>query len=183
MNGGVWEDDAVHHVAFFRNVNQGQRGHPSTSDLLRAFADIGVGGAVPFQSNGTVVFTADDGQRVADGVREGLAARGVFDDGVYARPLEHIELLVDRSSAGADAGRTELTLFPVEAVIVDEPAAARAGERRRCRVVEHGPGFAVVVNDHDRQSNGTPTIEAVLGVPATSRGMPTLLRLIDRFGR
>ena len=53
--------------------------------------------------------------------------------------------------------------------------------RRRCAVTDHGPGWAIVTNDRDRQSNGTPAIEAALGVRATSRGLPTLVRLVDRF--
>ncbi|HWR85528.1 MAG TPA: hypothetical protein VN200_06005 [Rhodoglobus sp.] len=45
------------HVAFFRNVNQGQRGHPATAELVSAFGDVE---AVPFRSNGTLVFDAHD---------------------------------------------------------------------------------------------------------------------------
>jgi uncharacterized protein (DUF1697 family) len=41
------------HVALLRNVNVGQRGHPSTDDLLSAFAAAGATHAVSFQSNGT----------------------------------------------------------------------------------------------------------------------------------
>lgn len=170
-------------VALFRNVNQGQRGHPRTAELVEAFAEAGVRDAVAFQSNGTVIFAAEDGQSVADDVRERLAARGAFDDAVYARPLEAIALLVDRHAERVEAGRMELTLFPAGHVIADDDTLAREAGRRRCAAIELGPGFAVVMNDNDRESNGTPTVQAVLGVPATSRGLRTLVRLVDRFGR
>ena len=77
----------------------------------------------------------------------------------------------------------ELTLFPAGHVIADDDTLAREAGRRRCAAIELGPGFAVVMNDNDRESNGTPTVQAVLGVPATSRGLRTLVRLVDRFGR
>ncbi|MCR2763794.1 hypothetical protein NQ152_09770 [Microbacterium sp. zg.B48] len=41
-----------------RNVNQGQRGHPSTDAILAGFADAGCPDAVTFQSNGTILFDA-----------------------------------------------------------------------------------------------------------------------------
>ena len=41
-------------VAFLRNVNQGQRGHPSTADIIAGFADAGCPDVELFQSNGTV---------------------------------------------------------------------------------------------------------------------------------
>ncbi|WP_375385063.1 GNAT family N-acetyltransferase [uncultured Microbacterium sp.] len=45
-------------VAFFRNVNQGQRGHPATSHLVEAMTDAGFTGIAGFRGNGTVVGTA-----------------------------------------------------------------------------------------------------------------------------
>ena len=35
-------------VAFLRNVNQGQRGHPSTADIVAGFADAGCHDAEKF---------------------------------------------------------------------------------------------------------------------------------------
>ena len=65
----------VHHVAFLRNVNQGQRGHPSTDDILAAFADAGVDDALAFQTNGTIVFTCDDPQTTVEAAQGSLFAR------------------------------------------------------------------------------------------------------------
>lgn len=169
-------------VAFFRNVNQGQRGMPRTDDLLDAFRDAGVPDAAAFQSNGTVVFTTPDSAATITDVRSSLMARGFFIGEIYTRPVQFIRDIVARYRENVDIGRYELTLFPDREVIVDEARMAKEARRRRCEIVDHGPGWAVVSNDGERQSNGTPTIEAALAVPATSRGFPTLERLVDRFG-
>lgn len=171
----------VHHVAFFRNVNQGQRGHPSTEDLLDAFRSVGVDDAAAFQSNGTVVFTAPDAATVPQAVRALLAERGIFDDAIEVRPLTFVERILVEHAAAPDGGRCELTLFDASRRLGDASLVRQEASRRRCAVIDDGPGWAVVRNDHDRQSNGTPSVQAVTGAPATSRGMPTLARLIERF--
>jgi len=171
----------MRHVAFLRNVNQGQRGHPSTSDLVDAFESEGASHAVPFQSNGTIVFTAPDAAALALAVRERLAGRGVFDDAIHVRSVAFIARIVLAHAGEPDGRRRELTLFergrdPEASTLLTESV------RRRCRIADAGDGWAVVLNERDQQSNGTPTLQAVLGTPATSRGLPTLARLIDRFG-
>jgi uncharacterized protein (DUF1697 family) len=172
----------VQQVAFFRNVNQGQRGHPSTADLVDAFRAAGADDASSFQSNGTILFTAMDAAALAIDIRERLAARGVFDDLVEVRSLDFIERVVVEHATAADGHRRELALFDIALRLGESSTVVREATRRRCSVVDDGPGWAVVRNDRDRQSNGTPTVQAITGSPATSRGMPTLVRLVERFG-
>lgn len=164
----------MEHVAFVRNVNQGQRGHPSTADLLEAFAAAGAT-ATAFRSNGTLVFEAADPTDVAAAVEARL------DRIVLSRPLAFVAEIVDRHGVGGEVHRRELTLFAEPEV--DAGLAAIEAARRHCAVIDSGPGWALVENGRDRQSNGTPTLEAVLGRPATSRGLPTLVALIDRHAR
>ena len=60
---------ARQHVAFFRNLNLGQRrSHsPTRPELLDAFERAGATSAVNFQVNGTIVFeTMGDAQALAD---------------------------------------------------------------------------------------------------------------------
>lgn len=177
------QNGAMRSVAFFRNVNQGQRGHASTRDLVDALAAEGAEDIVPFQSNGTIVFTAAAAAPLVDRARERLALSGVFDDAVEVRSFDFVERIVAEHGGADDGRRRELTLFDVGLRVLDASVVLRESLRRRCAVVAHDAGWAVVVNDHDRQSNGTPTIEAVLGASATSRGLPTLGRLIDRLRR
>ena len=166
-------------VAFLRNVNQGQRGSPSTSDIVAAFVRAGAAAAEAFQSNGTIVVTSDDPDVLAELVRDRLLAAGGTDMTIFARPLSFVEGIVGRHADAADFSRRELTLFASDRDVTDPHDIAA---RRRCTLIEHGIGWAVVSNERDRESNGTPTIEQILSTPATSRGLPTLLRLVDRFG-
>lgn len=171
------------HVAFFRNVNQGQRGHPSTSDLLAAFADAGCPDAVAFQSNGTVVFADAAPDRVAAAARAALAARAGVEREVFTMPLAQVAALVDAQAAASDSSRRELTLHGGGVIDVEDPSVIDEAGRRRCRVVAAGPGWTIALNERDRESNATPTVEHLTGGPATSRGLPTLIRLVGRFAR
>lgn len=170
-------------VAFLRNVNQGQRGQPTTHAIVAAFEWAGARGVRSFQSNGTVLFGADDPDSVSDAARQRLARDTGVDTVVFARPLAFIAGLVDAHADAETLARRELTLFDTGRAIVDDAAVNAEAARRRCAIVARGAGWAVVENGADRQSNGTPALEAALGVPATSRGLPTLLRLIDHHGR
>jgi uncharacterized protein (DUF1697 family) len=173
----------VTHVAFLRNVNQGQRGHPSTSDLLAAFADAGCPDAVAFQSNGTVVFSDAAPDRVAAAAQAALAARTGLEREVFTMPLAQVAALVDAEAAASDTSRRELTLHGGGLIEIEDPSVIGAAARRRCRLVAAGPGWTIARNERDRESNGTPTVEHLTGGPATSRGLPTLIRLVDRFAK
>ncbi|MCR2817479.1 DUF1697 domain-containing protein [Microbacterium sp. zg.Y1090] len=169
-------------VGFLRNVNQGQRGHPSTADILAAFADAGVPDAVTFQSNGTVVFRADDpAGAVADAVRALEARTGLRRD-ACALPLSEISRIVDAHAEQPDAARREVSFHADGRIDPDDAELARVAAHRRCRVVDAGEGWVVSVNERAGEGNATPTIEDVTGEPATSRGLPTLVRLLARFG-
>ena len=170
-------------VAFFRNVNQGQRGHPSTSDLLSAFAGAGCTEVVPFQSNGTVVFTDAAHERLLPQVQSALAERTGIEREVFGMSLARIVALVDAHSLEEDAGRRELTLHGGGTIDVHDPSVVREAALRRCRLVTAGEGWTVATNERDRESNATPVVERLTGGPATSRGFPTLIRLVDRFAR
>ncbi|WP_374315875.1 hypothetical protein [Microbacterium sp.] len=201
-------------MAFFRNVNQGQRGHPFTADLLAAFTDAGFPDAVPFQSNGTVIFhsgapagtpapagvpararapaRASDSARASDradpdldgileDVRAALTARCGVDREVFGMPLRQVVELVDVHATAPDAARRELTLHRGGIVDLDDPVAVEEAARRRCRLVATGAGWTIAINERDRESNATPVLGHLTGGPATSRGLPTLIRLVERF--
>lgn len=172
-------------VAFFRNINQGQRGHPATADLLGAVHDAGGVGAVTFQSNGTVLFEAAHSETIelSEEIQAALASRSGVEREVFLMPLSQVVALVDAHAVGADASRRELTLHSAGVIDVDDPAVVREAARRRCRVLAAGEGWAISANERDRESNATPVVERLTGGPATSRGLPTLIRLVDRGAR
>lgn len=166
-------------VAFVRNLNQGQRGHVSTEQLVTAFRYAGCHDVMPFQSNGTVVFAGH--AVLAVDAMSALAASAGVERGVFTMGMDELVTLVHAHGFTEDAARRELTLHAPVRIPLDDHAAAQAA-RRRCALVETGVGWAVTVNERERESNATPVLERLTGGPATSRGLPTLVRLIDRLG-
>ena len=171
------------HVALLRSVNVGQRGHPSADDLLSAFAAAGAPDALSFQSNGTIVFTARAAE--ADGVAQdavaALARAAGHEREVFTASLASLRPLVDEHGSAPDARRRELTLHGGPALEPDSVALLEAERRAHCTMLDSAPGWVVTLNLRDRQSNGTPLVEHVLGIPATSRGLPTLVRLFEKL--
>lgn len=168
----------MRHVAFVRNLNQGQRGHVSTADLAAAFLNAGCHDPAPFQSNGTLVFGGDPA--LAHDAMDALAARTGVEREVFTLALDELRDIVTRHGDASDSGRRELTLHGGDALVLDAHTEREAA-RRRCRILDSGAGWIVTLNERDRESNATPVIERLTGRPATSRGLPTLTRLISRF--
>ena len=168
-------------VAFMRNVNQGQRGHPSTADIVAGFADAGCPDVQPFQSNGTIVFDADDPAETVATAAEAIAARSGQERDILCIPLADLIAIVDEHGATPDPRRYEFTLHRGATVDAQAPDAIALTTRARCAIVDAGPGWALIRNDVDGQGNATPVLERLTGDRATSRGLPTLLRLVSRF--
>lgn len=168
-------------VAFLRNVNQGQRGHPSTRDVLGAFYDAGCADASCFQCNGTVAFDADPSPDFMTDVLASLAGRSGAERAGYAVPLRELASIVRADTDAADVSRRELTLHSGGTIDATAEEVVSRAARRRCAVVGAGAGWVVVVNHRAHESNATPVVEKITGGAATSRGFPTLLRLLDRF--
>jgi uncharacterized protein (DUF1697 family) len=171
--------DVASHVALWRNVNVGQRGHPSAAELLAALAAAGAPDAVSVQSNGTILFSARPAEvdgLVRDAVAALARAAGHARE-LFAMPLETLQPVVDEHGSALDAHRRELTLHGGGVLPPDAPALLEAERRGRCTVIDAGRGWVVTLNHRDRQSNGTPVVEHVLGVPATSRSFATLARV------
>ena len=165
-------------VAFFRNLNLGQRRCPSRVQLVEAFEAEGATDVLSHQVNGTIAFTAPDGrsaQVVADAVVSRVQQLCEWSDVVLVRSVEWLESLdVDALPDGC-----ELTLMhgpePFPEAVPWDPGR---GEVTVLRADGH---HAIVLNHVERRSNGTPVIEWRLGVPATSRGIGTVQRLLARL--
>jgi hypothetical protein len=164
-------------VAFFRNLNLGQRGSPTKAQLLEAFAVAGAQDVESFQVNGTVLFSTSSPARTRDRACSWLIrhthwcdvamvrARGSI--GELARRLEEVE------------GNAEVAFFDTRREF-PEPLPWRP-ETGRLTVVVADRRHAIAVNDEERRSFATPTLERLLGVPVTSRGAGTILRLAARL--
>ena len=161
-------------VAFFRNLNLGQRRSrsPTRPELLEAFERAGATEAVSFQTNGTVIFECDqDPQSIAEDAVRLLTPVCGYDDVALARPVDWLrELDLDEVPVNAEVSFFDgPDRFPESLPWV----APRGG----LTVLRADSGHAMSVGDVEGTSGATWVLEALLGVPVTSRGVPTMRRL------
>lgn len=147
--------------------------------VVESFAAAGSDAAVPFQSNGTIVFEATDADAIVAEVVAMLGALGYRRD-CFVMPASELSAIAHAWAGSPAVSRLELTLHDGGTLDVDGELATREAERRRCRLIASGPGWVVVLNDRERESNGTPAVEHAIGGSATSRSLRTVLRLLDR---
>ena len=172
--------DVTRYVAFFRNLNLGQRrSHsPTRPELLDAFARAGGIEASNFQVNGTIIFhTAGDAaaaQALGDATVRELTPVCGYDDAVLVRPAEWILGL--ELDTGPSA---EVSFFDGP-----EPFPERLPwevEGAGLTVVRADALHAVSLNDAESSTGATWALERRLGTPVTSRGVPTISRLQTRL--
>ena len=174
-------------VAFFRNVNLGQGRSPTKPQLEAAF--LAAGAALPqsFQTNGTVVFVADDA-RAAEAIvgRACALLREMtgLSEPAYVVDLPHLAALVENDPfAGIDREGVfdfSATFLPSAALAkLRAPLASPRGDLEIVRVTEY---VALSVSRRVGVSIGNATLflEKMLGVPATTRGWGTITRLVRK---
>ncbi|MFM6849045.1 MAG: DUF1697 domain-containing protein [Terrabacter sp.] len=164
-------------VAFFRNLNLGQPRSPSRVELVAAFEAEGATDVLSHQSNGTLAFSAPAGAdpvSLASSVANRLGPTCSYADVVLVRSLGWLRGL---DLADLPNG-CELTLFDGPAPFPEPLPWTPAPEA----TVLRADGLHAIVHNHaERRSLGTRVLETRLGVPATSRGVGTVLRLLDRL--
>lgn len=164
------------HVAFFRNLNLGQPASPNRDQLLEAFAAEGAIDVLSHQSNGTVAFRAPahDPQAIGDAVARRLGLVCSYADVTLVRPVDWLASL----GLGDLPDGCELTLVDGPSPF---PEALPWSPSPEVTVLRADHLHAVVQNHLARRSFGTRVVERRLGVPATSRGVDTVLRLLARL--
>jgi hypothetical protein len=167
---------ARRHVAFFRNLNHGQRGSPTRDQLLAAFAAAHATEVTPYQVNGTVIFRASEPTRVVDLVRATLADAG-WSDIAPVRRASWVRALVDQVQDVGDNAEVSSYDSPRD---FPEPLPWRPA-RGRVTVVQADRLHAVSMNDEARTSYAGPALEALLGIKVTSRALSTMRRLAERL--
>ena len=167
-------------VAFFRNLNLGQRRSrsPTRPELLDAFDRAGAATAISFQVNGTVIFETDnDPQALADEAARLLTPVCGYDDAVLVRPVPWVleldlEDVVVNAEVSFFAGPSE---FP--------ETLPWTPEKGGLTIISADRHHAVSVSDLEGTSGATWVLEGLLGVPVTSRGVPTMRRLKAKLVR
>jgi len=165
------------HVAFFRNLNLGQRGSPTKDQLLGAFEAAGATGATSVRVNGTVVFASSSPARTRDRVCSWLIEHSDWCDVAPVRPARWVLDLAE-GLKGVE-GNAEVAFFDARD---DFPQAVPwRPATGRLTVVRADRRHAIVVDDEPRTSYATPVLERLLGLRVTSRGAATVLAVADRL--
>ena len=165
-------------VAFFRNLNLGQPRSPSRAELVAAFEAEGATDVLSHQSNGTVAFATErDPQALADAVAARLGPVCGYADVAPVRSLEWL------AGLGLDVlpDGCELTVFDGPSSFPEALPWSPHGVDATVLAADHL--HAIVHNHVERRSVGTRLVESRLDVPATSRGVGTVLRLLARLRR
>lgn len=139
--------------------------------------------ARPFQSNGTLVFSAAEPEAVIAALPGVLVRMSGLEREAFAVPLPLLREIVAAHEGKADIAHRELTLHAGSIADADPARLASLTALGRCAVVDSGPGWTVMLNERPRESNATRVLERLTGQPATSRGLPTLVRLLASVSR
>ena len=176
-------------VAFLRNVNLGQPGSPGRGQFEAAFVQSGASSAISFMSNGTLVFTAAD-ERVAGSIAlsasEALRSAVGMKEPVFVCGFQHLADLV-AADPFLDWGEVEVAERAISFFDYPGEMPVRApiqSERGDCLVfrIDSGEAFAITREVGGKTGYPTPVLEQALGVPVTTRGWNTLLRLVKKHG-
>jgi uncharacterized protein (DUF1697 family) len=174
-------------VAFFRNVNLGQGINPTRPQLATAFVAAGAPDAASFQTAGTVVFAAEDetaAEAIVAQARETLFELRGLREPAYLAPLDHLIQLVAQDLF---AGRDLADVLDISATLAPRDALATlrlplASPRGDVEVIHLTPYLALTLRRQVGSTAGSPTpfFEKLLGVPATTRGWSTIVRLVKK---
>ncbi|MGI8643064.1 MAG: DUF1697 domain-containing protein [Thermomicrobiales bacterium] len=175
-------------VAFYRNMNLGHRGSPSRLQLEAAIERAGGKGARSFQTNGTVGFIASAGaanQVVAEAGKQ-LANEVGYNDAVFVRSLDSVAEILEGNRFGGFADdrtyRETVTFFDGgKKLNLELPWTCPKGN---VDIIELHEAFALSVIRKSGSTVGNPTseLEPRLGVPATTRTLGTIERLVKTIG-
>ncbi|HQA31608.1 MAG TPA: DUF1697 domain-containing protein [Propioniciclava tarda] len=167
-------------VAFFRNLNLGQRrSHsPTSAELVDAFARVGVPDARNCRSNGTVIFTAPGGTEQARAVVRILGEVCGYSDAVLVRSARWVSKVARRLP---DRPGINVTLFD-----------GRADPGLPLPWIEPTTGLEILHLDHrhaitawpaDAASGDPcgPVLARIMATPTTTRSAGTITLLADRL--
>lgn len=166
------------HVALFRGLNVGQSGSPTRDELLTAFK--GAGSVKSFQSNGTVLFRSDNPHGVARDAQRALRSRGHRHE-VIVRSLEVLGSIVERvpaTDSAEDVYRTMVSFFDLDVLPATRVPLRSRNKLVELRQLDQGTAVSVCWRRGSNAGDVTGFLEALLGVPVTTRTLGTCERLV-----
>jgi hypothetical protein len=180
------------YALFYRNLNLGHAGSPDRRGLEQALLDAGASAARSFQTNGTVLLTADDPQRSVMGAAHSLRAGWGYDDAAFVVPLAALQATAATGPLGGvlpDETYRETVTF-CEALGADTPTFAWpyalpwTSAHGDVDLLHTGEGMALGRIRRRGTGVGNPTkeIERELGIRVTTRTFGTIQRLLKAAG-
>jgi uncharacterized protein (DUF1697 family) len=173
-------------VAFFRNVNLGQRNSPTRSQLESAFLQAGASEAASVLSNGTLVFSVSDGDIAqVTSVRACATLRQTcgLNEPAFVRSLSHLAALAaeDPFADFGDLAVYERCISIFDRQAMPQVAPPLESQRKDCIIfrIDDGEALSVTREVNGKAGYPTPVLERALNVPVTTRSWTTLLRVID----
>lgn len=159
-------------------MNLGHPGSPDREGLVRAFVDAGARSVRPFQTNGTVIFTAEDPDGTARRARELLGP--TYEDALFVRSAARVAQIASGFPAVDEASDHYREMV----VLYDGPAPRSAAMQDmateglvRVLRVEPDVAFGLIWKPKSTAGSMTALIERRLGALGTSRTLGTLQRL------
>lgn len=160
-------------------------GHPRSPDretLVRAFMEAGGRSVRSFQTNGTVIFAADDPVATAHRARELMSDD--YDDSVLVRSAARVSQIATTfpvTDSASDHYREMVVFFDSPSQPVDSlPGMLEEGLVRILRV-ERDVAFGLIWKPKSTAGNMTALVERRLGTIGTSRTLGTIQRLCRQF--
>ncbi|MCR2763793.1 hypothetical protein NQ152_09765 [Microbacterium sp. zg.B48] len=95
--------------------------------------------------------------------------------------FQDVAAVVDRYAGVSEPRRFEFTAHRGGTIDLVDAQVVGEADRNRCELVDTGPRWALVRNRIAGEGHATPTLERITGHPATSRGLPSMVRLVLRF--
>ncbi|MEV5440238.1 DUF1697 domain-containing protein [Streptomyces sp. NPDC052682] len=175
------------HVVFYRSMNLGHPGSPDRATLESALAAAGARAVRSFQTNGTVLLEADDPVCVVAEAAKALEAAAGYTQPAMVRGLDLlVDVLAGQPFDGHEDSRTYRETFTFfdggRPIALELPWTNAKGD---ITLVELREGLALSIIRKQGSNAGGPTaeIERMAGVPATTRTLGTIERLVRAAGR
>jgi uncharacterized protein (DUF1697 family) len=175
------------YVAFLRNVNLGQPKSPTRLQLESAFIAAGAESVQSFQTNGTLIFMANNEHsagRITSRALETLKSICGLEQPAYVVSLQHLADLVNSDPFAdiqpPDAYQFSASFMPPALIAqLQVPSASPLGDVMIVRATNHVVLSATrksLVNPGDAR----PLFVRLYAAPVTTRSWNTILRLVKK---
>lgn len=176
-------------AAFFRNLNLGRTGHPTTAQFTAALEAAGARDAVSVLSHGNAAFSAPGARQatlIAQAACIHMQHTCGWNGAVHVRSIRQLARLIAAepfATAPADGIHERCVTF-LPANTAGLPALPLCSARRDLEIfrIEGGEAFSVTRLVGGRPGNVNGLLERLLRAPLTSRNWNTVMRVVERHG-